>query len=642
MRASPSAVPSREISSLQLGERTIAQSDEGLLGAEYSLFDAADIVLRATDPVSVREAGYITTAREALERLARSGVTRGLADAAARSLSAEAASSFARGAAARGVVGRLGAHELFDGAIYRARASHYEGAWLDLAALSARLAVPAAPILLQVLHLAAALSEVAASTPVHLSTEAVTRHRRPGERTHSRVDLDGVLRIPDALVRLTPRLDKTEPDASHDRRMRRALVARVRERMNADASDRLKGHLNGLEAALAPRTMEIGALSDPELQSVERQLATGDASGIDEQLDEFERNHGPGAGIRYLRARAAMLRGERAPGRIAQFLSDIAENGDDFHQTALRAARTWLAAGDEANARYFAQRLVEDTSASDGERLVALEILDATNPGRPNTPVPPHAETPSRQSQPPRFATWGFPSSSPPAARPMTLGLNEPTPPPVYATPQEPTSRPREATAAKTSEPPHGAVTPTNPAIGARTTQRPRSPKLMRYEPELAESLTLPAGASESALGVNEAPRAPLEARIVMTRLARHLGRDYRQWYGKALRCNVLAVDAMQQHLTQHFAGVSIADPAVAMELRRHGALLSEIIARALGGTWTDIAPTEPGYWAMVVPSGIRTWPIGRVFRFVALGHREKDLVGYYLDLEAKIRALDE
>jgi hypothetical protein len=40
----------------------------------------------------------------------------------------------------------------------------------------------------------------------------------------------------------------------------------------------------------------------------------------------------------------------------------------------------------------------------------------------------------------------------------------------------------------------------------------------------------------------------------------------------------------------------------------------------------------------MVVPPATRTWPIGRVYRFVALGNSERDLVSYYLDLEARAR----
>lgn len=165
-----------------------------------------------------------------------------------------------------------------------------------------------------------------------------------------------------------------------------------------------------------------------------------------------------------------------------------------------------------------------------------------------------------------------------------------------------------------------------------------RAAALLRYDPEIVEALALPLGATEDVLVVGDRPTTAIQARTAMTRLARSLGRDYRLWYGTTLRCNVLSVDAMQRHLTQRYAGASLADPKTADELLRHGALLSEILARALGGEWADIAPTEPGYWAMVLPRAARCWPIGRVYRFVALGHRERDLVSYYMDLEARVR----
>jgi hypothetical protein len=34
----------------------------------------------------------------------------------------------------------------------------------------------------------------------------------------------------------------------------------------------------------------------------------------------------------------------------------------------------------------------------------------------------------------------------------------------------------------------------------------------------------------------------------------------------------------------------------------------------------------------------VRVWPFARVARFVAMGHRERDLVSYYLELEARAR----
>jgi hypothetical protein len=96
----------------------------------------------------------------------------------------------------------------------------------------------------------------------------------------------------------------------------------------------------------------------------------------------------------------------------------------------------------------------------------------------------------------------------------------------------------------------------------------------------------------------------------------------------------------MQRHLSQRYAGASLADTKTTSELLRHGALLSEIIARALGGAWVDVGPSECGYWAMLVPPATRCWPIGRVYRFVALGNRERDLVAYYLDLDKRARGV--
>ena len=262
---------------------------------------------------------------------------------------------------------------------------------------------------------------------------------------------------------------------------------------------------------------------------------------------------------------------------------------------------------DPKHARYFARRVAENSTAPDNERLDALEILDAT-PGTNQSQIPPPMEM-SVQTAPRtalarvrRFPSLG--DQPPPHDVPgNTLSL----PPSPWRAPPPVESRPKRATP--------------------------------RYVPELAESLSLPFGATESVLALNEVPTTPLKARVAMTRLARDLARDYRLWYTKSLRCDVLAVDAMQQHLTRRFAGASIADPAVAWELRRHGAFLSEILARALGSEWVDVGPSEPGYWAMLIPPTSRSWPIGRVYRFVALGHRERDLVSYYLDHEARARS---
>lgn len=125
MRVSSSAL--RVLTSLRLGERVLVRSDDGLLAAEYALFDGTDIVLRASDPVSVREAGYMTTAHEALGRLARVGITPGLASEAARAMAPEVAVSFARGSTARNIVPRLTAYELFEGRGLQRRSAALRG-----------------------------------------------------------------------------------------------------------------------------------------------------------------------------------------------------------------------------------------------------------------------------------------------------------------------------------------------------------------------------------------------------------------------------------------------------------------------------------------------------------------------------------
>ncbi len=529
-RSSPTPYPSvaltgpgRMVTSLRLGERVLVRSNDGPLAAEYAVFEASDIVLQATDPLTVREAGYTTTARRALDRLARAGVTPDLASDAASSLDPLVTESFARGRSARAVASQLRAHELFDGALYDSLGSRYEGAWLDLRALTTALGIDHAPVLLQALHLAAALGEVDPSTPVHLSTAAITRDRRPGERTHVPVALDGAAALPDALKRLAPNTLAIE--SGNDRLLRRALHARVRERMAQDNSPPLRAHLSRLEAALT------------------------------------------------------LLSGDEPPRSVAEALSEIAYAEPASDDAALVAARTWLAVGEAAHSRHFARRLAEDPSASDGERLVALEILDSTH------------ETGD--------------SEMPPAA------AREEPPPPAPRLPAEPA-----------------------PSFAPEPTPVPPRP-----DPELVESLPLPEGLDESMLGQGEVPRTPQQARIAMTRLARDLARDYRLWYGTALGCDVRSLESMQQHLMDRFTGAEIGGPVGAWELRRHGAFLSEIIARALGGVWVDIAPSEPRYWAMVVPPSTRSCPIGRVYEFLALGHRGRDLVGYYLDLEAGTRA---
>jgi hypothetical protein len=540
--------------SLRIGERVVSLSNDGLLVAEYVLFDPAEAVLHATDPVSVREAGYMTTAAKALERLAREGVTPELAEDAANALGRETVLAYGRGEWARELGGRrlLGPNELFDGAVFRATTRVYEGVWLDLRALSRAMAVPDAPLLLQSLHLAAALTEVEGTTPLHLSTAGATRERRPAERTFQRPTFDAVGNVPDVLRQIAPPATPVTVDVAREARLQPALLARVRERLAAETTIDARTRLSMIERALAARTAMPSPMGDEELRAVERQIDSGDPTGLNE--------------------------------------------------AALGAARTWLAAGEDAHARHFAHQLVDDPSAGERQRLVALEILDTTpETKRSSVPPPPGPEAVQVSSLTPRPQRFpGLGNVPAPGLLPPALSI--PPPPTSFGTGQ-----------------PAGRTQP-------------------RYDPELVESLELPLGSSEEDLAPDQRPANAAEARVAMIRLARDLARDYRLWYGRTLRCDIHAIDLMQQHLLSRFTGAPIDDTGVAWELRRHGALLSEIVARALGGFWADVGPSEPGYWVMTVPPALRTCPIGRVYRFVALGRRERDLVSHFLALEGAAR----
>jgi hypothetical protein len=156
-----------------------------------------------------------------------------------------------------------------------------------------------------------------------------------------------------------------------------------------------------------------------------------------------------------------------------------------------------------------------------------------------------------------------------------------------------------------------------------------------RYDVEAVESMSWPPGSDESMLRAFERPRNGLQARIAATRASRDLARQYRVWYGTDLYVSAAAIEAMQWHLSSRLRASSARGALDIWELRSHGALLSEILARTLGAEWMDVGLTEPGYWAMRVPPSTRTCPIGRVYGFAARSQREQDLLSYYTQLSA-------
>jgi hypothetical protein len=157
---------------------------------------------------------------------------------------------------------------------------------------------------------------------------------------------------------------------------------------------------------------------------------------------------------------------------------------------------------------------------------------------------------------------------------------------------------------------------------------------------ETVELLSLPAGLREDMLPVGQPPRDAAQVRIAIVRMVRELGRDYRRWYGCALRTDAAAIERMQRHLVGHGAEVlagRMDARSLAPEVVRHGALLGEILARRAGAVWIDVSGEQPALWQMVVPPDVVVSPIGQVHRFLLQGNREQDLVAFYFDLEAAV-----
>jgi hypothetical protein len=142
----------------------------------------------------------------------------------------------------------------------------------------------------------------------------------------------------------------------------------------------------------------------------------------------------------------------------------------------------------------------------------------------------------------------------------------------------------------------------------------------------------------------DEPPQTPTAARLAFTFLARELGRELRVSHGVELETNVDGLEQSQRYLREALADGRVRTAEERREVMRHGAFLSELLARRLGAKWVDVESPDPGRWAMVIPSALpgrenlRVWPFGRVLRFVVMGHKERDLVSYYLDLEARAR----
>lgn len=605
---------------LDLGGDLVSVANGGALETEYALFDPADIELSAAGPGTTREVGYRTTAGEARARLTSLGVTRELAEQAVASARAWIVHAYARGAAVRRIVDQLGAAELFDGRTYDAASRRYAGAWLDLPELTVALSGDLDPVrasnLLQALHLAALLAERPEGDSLMLTTAELTAQRRPGERTFKRVALNepqALVHALGALRRAPEREGRPETGPG-----RQEILTWVRGRvLHASAADTER--FAAVEAALAVRDPPVrGPLADAELWAIETKLSLGEVDGALELIDAIERRRGRLPGTTYLRARVALMARTEEAHAIAERVAALSTSMSAFHELHLLAAQAWAAAGDVRRAHAFARDLSEDGTASELLRLQAREVLDATGRattapegGVPHIPKPPLA--PSRTdievptSHPPSLAGHGGGSgrAGDERARMLEVGLSLP---PFRVEP---------------------CLEGAWPAGADRGTHA-----------ELVETLSLPPGTHDQPPPHDEPPRTPHAARLVCTYLARELGREFRIRHAVELRSDLEGLEIAQRYLHESVDGERARTNEEQREVMRHGAFLAELLARRLGARWNDLEPSEPGRWAMLVPSRAspdevrRVWPFGRVLRFVAMRHKERDLVSYYLQLE--------
>jgi len=583
-------------STLRLGEQIVLVADGGTPEVEYALFDPGDIQLGATEPGSIREMGYRTVAREARARLSGLGASAELAEEAAAAARISAL-RYARGAAVRCIVHELGAAELFEGGSFDPTSGRYLGTWLDLPSLARDLELPHAGAAMQALHLAALLAESPDDEPVMLLTAEVNMLRRPGERTHKRVSLAAAGDVARALKELQPVSERGSDQGPG----RQEILDRLRA--HARASGAARDRLSAIEAALsAMPAPTAGPLADAELWSIELKLSQGDARGASAQLDALEQRRGRLPATAYLRARAALIARSEAPRTVAERVSALSTSMPSFHELEVLAAEAWAAAGDARRATAFARDVLENATAPDSVRIRANELLAGA--GKSSSRVDLQAAT---------EVASGAPSDAriPQARAPSRAEMG------VIAPPYR--------------------VEP----LGSR---RWTVPPAREADVEPLETLSLPPEAQgEQPPAANEHPRNPREARVTCTLLARELGRELRLRHGVEVRTDLEGLEAAQRYLRE--AAVEAQARGVdEREVLRHGGFLSELIARRLGGRWADVEPEDPRRWAMLVRSAsrpdevARTWPFARTARFLAMGHKERDLFSYYLELEARSR----
>jgi len=394
--------------------------------------------------------------------------------------------------------------------------------------------------------------------------------------------------------------------------------------------------LPSLEAALTAREMPAqGPLADPELWALEVRLSQGETRGIVDELDALERRRGRLPGTAYLRARADLWLHPEKPRELAERVAELSTSMPSFHELELLAAQAWAAAGEVRRARAFARDLLDNGTAPEAIRLQSRLILDDLEGRTSGAPAP---LGPAAASAGPRI----------PRAPRAPTDIGEEAPPPS----SEPIARVRT----RSARPEPGAATialanrTTDKAPARSTTPVPASsPRL--GDVERIETLSLPAGLQGiPPPALDEPPRAPPAARLAFTFLTRELGRELRMRHGVDVQTDTEGLELAQRYLREKLTDGRVRTRDDERELMRNGAFLSELLARRLGAFWVDLESTDSARWAMLVPAGearegeyppepTRVWPFARVLRFVAMGHKERDLVSYYLELAAASRS---
>jgi len=207
-------------------------------------------------------------------------------------------------------------------------------------------------------------------------------------------------------------------------------------------------------------------------------------------------------------------------------------------------------------------------------------------------------------------------------------------PPPTPQTPEldDPATPPPEALHSGAKDDRTLVKGISRPAFRAVSTNS-TPPRLSLGKLELAETFEDPTPPPSMA---DTRVRAAHDARMQCTAMARELGLLYRTQHGIELRNDLGSLEVVQAELIARYHETGVRTVAAMLDLRRHGAFLSEMIARTLKATWLDVSPKELGHWTMFIPPDTRVWPFARVLRFVTMGSKERDLVSYFLELHAR------